>query len=497
MLECHILRGCIFLLHWDEMIYKQAAGQVGDRIELAIKDLFCQDKLHSPPQFGEIIPLNNILLHKEKALNIASKIAKKYWGNIDLFLFDKLQDTSIDLNHANERLSQFFNSTQGKKALFQYLNIHHKLRFDHLISLVFGKEIEITNQVGGLNCIYFYKVGKRYFIHIIYNQKENFWNQLFVKKVNSIFLQSPILSINDSVDLLKQLKIHLEQLYTVNKTVSMLDSLVKEIAFNNPRSFQLKELQLYNVITHYNGGKRHRQKLSKIVEEMYSTWGDGNWALTEKEQTILKFLLVIDSYKKEDFVNTITHGEYLIKKDRLNNHAIELILEYGDVLPNRKPEPTALIKRYNKNYIEKIFYILIDSYIQQQQYNEVIRLLGEYEIASCTAIYNYLNKNKYDENSLHHIEATVQRDIIFIVDQTPQHIMQSIEEWHIQYQNKDYHYYEIAVMSSKHICNILKALFVTEQYELFDKLMEVYTKYVKIDEHFHQLRDFVADHVIL
>lgn len=483
------------MLHCDELIYKQAAGQVGERFELAIKDLFNQDNLQFPPQFGEIIPLNKFLLHKEKALTIASRIARKYWGNIDLFLFEKLQDTTIDLNHANERLTHFFNSTQGKKALFQYLNIHHKLRFDHLISLVFGKEIEITNQVGGLNCIYFYKVGKRYLIHIIYNQNEIFWKTLFVKKVYSIFLQTSILSINDSADLMNQLKLHLESLSTVNKTVSTLNSLVDEIAFNNPSSFQLKELQLFNVISHYNGGKRHRQKLIRIIEEMYDTWGDGDWALTEKEQTILKFMLVIDYYKKEDFVNTITHGEYLIKKDRLNNHAIELILEYSDVLPSIKPEPTTLIKRYDKNYIEKIFYILIDAYIQKQQYNKVIRLLKEYEIASCTAIYNYLNQDQDDENSLHHIEATVQRDIIFIVDQTPQHAMQSLDVWHNHYQTENSLYFDIAVMSSKHICNILKALFATKQYELFDKLMEVYTKYVKIDEHFHQLRDFVADYV--
>ncbi|KGR75691.1 hypothetical protein [Ureibacillus manganicus] len=484
------------MLDWDEKIYKETAGKIGEPIELAIRNLSDQDNIQNTSQFGTLIPLSSILLTKEKALNIVSNIAKKYWGNIDLFLFEKLQDTSIDLNNANERLTHFFSSRQGKKALLQYLTIHNVLRFDHLINLVFGKEIEITNHVGGLNCIYFYKVEKKFFIHIIYNQKETFWKTLFVKKIYSIFLQTPMLSINDSLDLIRQLQAHLEQLHTSNKSISVINQLINVIAFNNPRSFQLKELQLFNVINHYKGGKRHRQKISRIIEDMYNNWVEGTWALSEKEQTILKFMLVIDAYKQEDFESIIAHGEYLIQNDRLNNHAIELILEYGEVLPNIKPEPIALIKRYNKNYIEKIFYILIEAYIQKHQYEHVIRLLKEYEIASCTAIYNYLNQDVIDDgNSLHHIEATVQRDIIFIVDHTPQHIMHSVEVWLNHYQDEDSPYYEIAIMSSKHICNILKALFATEHFELFDKLMEVYAKYIKVDAHFHQLRDFAADYV--
>jgi len=483
------------VLHYDELIYKESAGQIGEKFENAIHTLSVQENSQPASQFGAIIPLNLILLSKDKAINLIMKTVREYWGNIDLFLFEKLQDSSIDLHYANERLTQFFQSIQGRRALLQYLNIHHKLRFDHLIFLVFGKEIEITNHVGGLNCIYFYKVGKNYLTHIVYNQKESFWKMLFIKKVYSVFLQSPVLSIDDSNHLMKELKYQLEKQYTQNKCVSIINELINIIEFNNPHSFQLKELQLLNVTTHYNGGKRHRQKLKKIIEDIYSTWGDGRWALTEKEDTVLSYMLAIDSYKQEDYDSTITYGEYLIEQDRLNNHAIELILEYGEVVPNIKPEPTTLIKRYNKNYIEKIFYILIDAYIQKQQFENVIRLLQEYEIASCTAIYNYLNQVQFDENSLHHIEASVQRDIIFIVDPAPQHIMQSIETWHTHYQNENSPYYEIAIMSSQHICNILKALFATERFELFDKLMEVYKKYLIIDIHFKELRDFVAVYV--
>ncbi len=483
------------MLQCDELIFKQTAGQIGETLEKAIKVLSQQDKNQANSHFGEQIPIDLILLNKEKAISAVIQIAKKYWGNIDLFLFEKLQDTSIDLEHANERLNEFFNSSSGQKALYHYLNIHHKLRFDHLIGLVFGKEIEITNHVGGLNCIYFYKVNRKYFVHIIYNQKEQFWKILFVKKVYSIFLQTSILSIADSIDLMKQLKLNIQQLFTLNKTVSMLNYLIEKIEYNNPPCFQLKELHIFSVITHYNGGKRHLQKLNRVIEDVYNTWGNGRWALTEKEHTILTYMLAIDSYKKGNFERTINYVEYLIHKDRLNNHAIELIVEYSDVLPNIKPEPNSLVKLYNKNYIEKIFFILIDAYVQKHHYKEVIRLLKEYEIASCTAIYDYFNREDNEETPFHQIEATVQRDIIFIVDHTPQHILHSLEIWHNNYLNIDSYYYEIALMSSKHITNILIALFATEHYELFDKLMEVYTKYIKVDEHFIQLRDFVADYV--
>ncbi|CAM5211914.1 putative protein OS=Ureibacillus acetophenoni OX=614649 GN=SAMN05877842_11286 PE=4 SV=1 [Ureibacillus acetophenoni] len=497
LLGTRLMRGESILLPYDEIIYKKTAGQIGKLFESTIQEYshLNGDHLQIHPLFGAVIPLDFILLRKDKALNTIMKIVNEYWGNIDLFLFDKLQDTSIDLYHANDRLQHFFNSTNGKQAIFQHLNIHHHLRFDHVISLVFGKEIEMTNQVGGLNCIYLYRVGNKYFIHVVYNQKEQFWKMLFTKKIYSIFLQTPVLSIDDSVNLMKQLKLHLEELYSTNKTISLIHELITELEYSNPRSFQLKELQLINVTSHYNGGKRHRQKLSKIIQNVYDSWGDGRWALTEKEETVLTYMLTIDSYKKLDFDSTIAYGEYLIQKDRLNNHAIELIVEFSDVIPNIKPEPSTLIKLYNKNYIEKIFYILINAYVHKKHFHDALRLLKDNEIASCTAIYEYLNQIDIEDNSLHRIEATVQRDIIFIVDHSPQHIKHSLDLWLQHYQQEDSPYYEIAIMSSKHISNILKTLFATKHYDLFDKLMEVYTKYLKMNKDFNQLRDFVVSYV--
>lgn len=479
----------------DEKIYKLSSGQTGEAFEKAVISLTKEKQPLRDKEFGTLIPLEMMLVNKDKALSTILKTAQLYWGNIDLFLFEILKETTIDLESANERLHKFFSSSQGKDAIYHYLIIHNKIQFENLFGLIFGREMAISKPIGGLHTIYLYKIGTKYFVHFIFNQSEPFWRMLFIKKVCSIFLQASINKIDSPIDLMKQLKIQWEKQFSPSKAVLLLNKLMAQIEYENPHSFHLKELQLFNITSHFNGGRRHRQKLKRLVEGVWQSWEKGQWSLTEKEKTILTYMLAIDAYEQCDFNQTILHGEYLIQQDRLNNHAIELIIEFYDVLPILKPEPTTLIKRYDKNYLEKVFSILIDSYIQKHQFDEVIRLIKEYEIASCTAIYDYLNQELYDENSLHRIEASVQRDIVLIVSKTPQHIMQSIEIWLDDYQNEKSPFYPIALMASKHICNLLKALFATEQYDLFDKLMEVYTKYLKVEQHFLELRDFVAEYV--
>lgn len=99
------------------------------------------------------------------------------------------------------------------------------------------------------------------------------------------------------------------------------------------------------------------------------------------------------------------------------------------------------------------------------------------------------------QEALFKIEATVQRDIAYIVHNSPQYVWQSIEVWLQQYQNEESPYFEISEMTSKHLCNLLKALFATEQFELFEKLMEIYNKYLKVNSHFDDLKEFVSQYV--
>lgn len=481
----------VIMLKIDFDLLNQTKGKVGHLLE----DAICKFSEDTSEIFGAILPANSILVDKEKASKLIFSTAQNYWGDVNLFLHATIQGTSIDLENANDRLKAFFSSPQGKKIIFEYLLIHNSFTFENLITLVFGKEIKFSNAVGGLHQIYLYQIGKKYLVHVTFNEHSNFWNYLFSKKIYSIFMQTPLQAIQNATQLMKQFKGLLEKQYTLNQSVIITNQLIKYIDNENIRSFQLKELHLFNLISHFNGGKRHFRKLNTLVEDIITSWEKGKWALSEKEYTLLTYILAITTSTQNDTEKIIEYGKQLIENDRLINHAIELLLEYSDVLPNLKPEPTTLVKRYDKNYLEQIFFILIDALVESKNFSEVIYLLKQHEIASCSSIYEYFNAQQFDKDLLHRIEATVQRDIAYIVHNSPQYVLQSIEVWLGHYNDEKSPYYEIANMTSKHVCNILKSLFVTEQYELFEKLIEIYKKYFKVEQHFDDLRDFVAGYV--
>jgi hypothetical protein len=153
------------------------------------------------------------------------------------------------------------------------------------------------------------------------------------------------------------------------------------------------------------------------------------------------------------------------------------------------------VKRYDQNYLEQIFYIVIDALVKNEQYYDVLQLMKEYEIASCTSIYEFLNAKDFDRDLLLKIEAAVQRNIAYVVDQSHQHVKQSIEKWMQEYHHVDSPFHSIAQMTSKHVCNLLKTLFATEQFDLFEQLMSIFMKYLILQEDFMDLRDFVAGFV--
>lgn len=484
------------MLKIDELLLNNARGRIGQPLEDTILNLTRNEELHHDI-FGAYLPLDFILVTKTRAQNLIFTLTQKFWGNVDLFLHASLQETAIDIENANDRLAAFFSSDSGKKTLWDYLTIHNQLQFDTLIGLVVGKEVKIarSRSFGGLRQIYLYQVGNKYLLHTILNDHHEFWNVLFIKKIYSLFMQNSLATIHNPNKLIKHFKLLLEKHFTLNQSVIITNHLITFLDQENIRSYHLKELHLYNLISHFNGGKRHFRKVDSLIEEIISSWGTGKWALSEKEYTLLSYIQAITASEHNDTARVIEYGKYLIANDRLINHAIELFLEYSDVLPNLKPEPNTLVKRYDKNYLEQIFTILIDALVQNNNFYEVVELLKQHEIASCISLYDYFNREQDDQDAIYKIEATVQRDIAYIIHNSPQHVVQSVEVWLKNYQDKKSPFFEIAHMTSKHICNILKALFVTENYEIFEKLMEVYKKYLINDVHFADLRDFVSAHV--
>lgn len=75
------------------------------------------------------------------------------------------------------------------------------------------------------------------------------------------------------------------------------------------------------------------------------------YALTEKEKVLIAYILLHMGHGEQDHETVIHYGEYLLEDERLNNYAIEIMLEYKDLLPNRKPTPPAIIKKIMRSII--------------------------------------------------------------------------------------------------------------------------------------------------
>ncbi|MFO7315902.1 MAG: hypothetical protein C0P75_002555 [Bacilli bacterium] len=481
------------MLKFDEQLFQKTKGQIGELFEEGIQQLGGYEE--EEKIFGRLIPLEQILLNKTDASNVIFQEIKQHWGKMDLFTQEMFRSSNIELQNVQKKLDAFFSSPSSKKTVFEHALIKNVFNFSHFVEIVFGKKTDYSKSITKLNEIYLYKIGKKYFIHILYNHKIDFWRYLYAKKIYSVFLQAPLHTIQNPIDLIQQYKQFIQSFMTQNQLITTMNHFIQKIDYKNPRSHLLKEFHLLNISLHFMGGKRHYKKINKLIAEVIRTWEAGEWALTEKEQTLLSYILAIDGAKHSDTEKTIAHGKYLITNDRLINHSIELLIDYGEILPNIKPEPESLVKRYDQNYLEQIFYIVIDALVKNEQYYDVLQLMKEYEIASCTSIYEFLNAKDFDRDLLLKIEAAVQRNIAYVVDQSHQHVKQSIEKWMQEYHHVDSPFHSIAQMTSKHVCNLLKTLFATEQFDLFEQLMSIFMKYLILQEDFMDLRDFVAGFV--
>ena len=279
---------------------------------------------------------------------------------------------------------------------------------------------------------------------------------------------------------------------SINRVATIIHKLVQLLDYENPRSLELKELHLFNVRTHFSSGRRHFLKLRKCILQVQEGWATGRWALNEKEKTLLSYILLQEAVIKKERPKIIEHGLFLIEADRLNNHAVELVVEYSDVLSSMNPQPQALVKNYAANYLEYVFFVLLDALVKEDQVEVAFELVKEYELATCTVIFEALHTSSIEEE-LHKIEATVQQDIAFLVDGSAQSMRESLQIWQEQYMKSDGPYWEITEMTSQHICNLLKILFSAEKDSILEKLISVYKKYLIVPAHFNGVREFIEE----
>lgn len=490
------MEGFLLLLSFDEQLFQRTNGQTGEKLEQALEEKF-QD-IKQTAIWGAPIQSKEFLLEQERAEKFCFQLIKNHWGNMNLFFYDAAHDTNINMDIVNEKMEQFFAKQQNRKALFSFLHTQGEVAIDQLLEFIFSKPVPVSHVETGLEKIYVCKVNNLYFVQPIYWANEKYWKIIGAKKIYSLFLQVPLIKITKPVELMRHFKALLSGQLTANRIATIIHKLVKKIDYVNPKSDEVKQLHLLNVRTHFTSGRRHMLKLRKCIQVLLENWSTGQFALNTKEQTLLGYMLFQEAVYKRDYRSILVQGMYLIEEERINNHAIELVVEYADVLSSMNPQPDTLVKDYRKNYLEQVFYELIDSVVKEEQFELGIKLLKNYELASCTTIFQLLHSDE-TESVLHMIEATVQRDIALFVDGSPQNIRESIIIWQQQYLNKDsaYAYYHIAEMTSQHICNLLKILFWAEEDLLVEKLLAVYKKYLLIPHHFQYLRQFIERRVLV
>lgn len=489
------------LLTCDKQLLRKFSGSMNPALEETLEKIkekygICNSNTYV---FGNTLPLDAFLVTEEVAANLVFSNARKQWGRVDLFTLDCLKSLHVDTDSINDRLDDFFYSPKGKRAMMEHLQLHHQFKFANLISLLYSKETKELQCVTSLRKIYLYKVDNRYLVHPIFEENNNFWEWLFAKKVYSLFMQIPLERIGHVHELLIHLELAVKKSYphVDNFPPDFFEAMDKCITYvdkQNGDSLEKKILFIQKLVSYFRMTNGQNNKLEYLANELLERWSTGNFSLTEKERVIIAYTQFV--LAKEGQVPEKIHkfGRYLLEHERLNNHAVEIMLEYADVLPSIKPTPYILVKQYNGNYLEYIFSELIGALVAQEHYEEALVLIKEYEIASCETIHQFLN-GECDKDDLYRIEATVQRDIAFIVDNSPNYISASIETWRANYYREDSQYYKIAEMTSRHVCHLMKIFFVTEQFDLFERLMETYKKYLSIEPHFEEMRQFMEQYV--
>lgn len=444
----------------DEQLYKLANGQVGEKLEVAIRQIMGQ----------------------------ASTVVD--WGVLLQSEYFLLDEVSAQLKFMG-LLSEHWHMEAGA-AIFQRAVTNGEITRTLCSEWLYEKSFESHAL---LQKIYVHQVGECYFVQPIYAEQRVFWETLYAKKLYAIFWQQPLSHIEQPVERMQALLQVLQLAVAKNSATTILHKLIQKLNAENPPSFLLKQLNVLNVCTHFTSGRRHLRKLRKCIAHVEEQWRVGEWALTEKERTLFSYMLLREAVMRNNRQQIIAHGLFLIKNDRLHNYAVELVMEYSDVLQAMPPQPKALIKNYEANYLEYVFFMLIDALVIEGKFEQAYALLLHYELASCEAIYALLNEQKKEQ--IHLIEATMQRDIAILVDQSVQNMRESLTVWQMQYADRRSDYFQLAQSSSKHIINLLKIFFVQEEDILLEKLLDAYKKYVGNDAHLRSLRRFFEQRIVV
>ena len=484
------------MLKVDELLLELSEGKTGELLEKAIAQLSNPLKEDQPDIWGTSMPIHSFVIEEERMEPFIEKLITQYWSELNLFLIPDLEHMKMDLQALNNRLQQFITSPSGKARLLQYIKRNNRLHYQQFLSLIFDKELNIDPHHTGLVEIVCFTVKDKLLVQGIFAENEGFWRTLYAKKMYSILRQVKLVTIEKPIAFIQCFKQMLQAKCTANRTATILHKLTLELDYENPKSFDLKQLHLLNIVTHYLSGRRSLQRLAKCIDQFTRNWSTGNFAITEKEQTLMHYLLFMRATELKKDTEVLRYASKLIEDEKLNTHSVEIFFEFGEILKLVQPTPLSIVKNYAEHYLEHVYALILQVFVEHQLYDEALRLLKQFELASCTSIYDVLNGTS-DEAALAKIEATVQRDITAIMKKPANEMMDAITLWKQNYLNDAHahHLVKIAKSTVNHIHAILKVLFITEQFDCFEKLMDVYKKYLEIPAYTDSLKQFIQLHL--
>ena len=364
------------------------------------------------------------------------------------------------------------NSSIHFQKLAEHLNVHHDLPDN------------------AMQRLYVFQVGKHYFIEPIYSELENQCEQKFLQETIQIWLQYPLQSIQELFNWLQHYILVAERYNEPDDVATQLAQLVIQVKTNQRPSSRMKMIEIVSTLYQFKKGERHYNDVVYKIAQLKREWKRGKLALTIKERTILSYMAMAIAHTRSQWKKVVDEARFLLKQDRFMDVAIELIVEYGTLLKIAKPQPEAFIKNYRTSVFENFFFMYFEALTQLNEHKYVIEVLYDYEIASTSSIFHYLQQPT--EDNLVAIEAAMQKNIALNVDQSVSYVKQSIDKWLAEYEQLPE-----AFVSSKYLCFLLETFFICEHYELFERLMAMYLKYIKFEPHYDCLKQRVSVHMAL
>lgn len=258
------------LLPFDEQLLKETKGQIGLELEKAMRETCDETSI-----WGVTFDSGSFLLEQEHAEKFCLLLLKNYWGKVNLFFYDSFHEANFNVEVVNEKIQYFFDESENKKALFAFIHKQGEIRFSQLIEFLFAKSIQTPVSETGLERLIVYKVGERYFVQPLYSDQSEFWEYITAKKIYSLYLQQSLSAIERPLQMMRTFKMMLQPQFSKNRVATMIHKLVQRIDYENPKSYALKQLHLFNICSHFTSGRRHFRKLRKCVANVQSEWNQG------------------------------------------------------------------------------------------------------------------------------------------------------------------------------------------------------------------------------